>query len=84
MRLRLLRAVRGGVGLPTAPPLVTVRQPRLMRLLRPGGCLSLLDLHRGHSRGMTLTFGARATTRAEPASPPGSLFFVLVRLVRLA
>jgi len=26
------------MGLPTAPPLVTVRQPRLMRLLRPGGC----------------------------------------------
>ena len=79
MKLRLLRAARGGYACPPQCRPLAVRAAQAHETSPTP--LSLLDLHReGYSRSMTLTFGARTPPARSRSSPPGSLFVVLVRL----
>ena len=83
MRLRLLRAVRGGgpahraAARDRSAAQAHEASPTRRLFVVVGPAPGAQPGHDSHIR-------STGTTRAERASPPGSLFFVLVRLVRLA
>ena len=83
MRLRLLRAVRGGCG-PAHRAAARDRSAAQAHEASPTRLFVVVGPAPGAQPEHDSHIQSTGTTRAEPASPPGSPFFVLVRLVRLA